>query len=287
MKCAYPIRIDPEITKYLPMVQYKGDVVVVDNAANLDEIMGEISNETVLGFDTETRPSFRKGVHYNTSLLQLCGENRAWLFKLDPLKDVLEKVFSVLANENIVKCGVAVSGDISGLKSLCEFEAKGFVEISDYTQKMGILNTGLKNLSCVFFGERISKSVQMSNWASETLSPRQITYAATDAWISRRLYLEVKARFGENNYELQAEYPEIAATLLAKVKLAFKKIRNVSSHNISGIKKFVCNFSKNEKKAFANSKSRTAKRPQQKGDFKRAPKKYGDKRPQNRAKKDS
>ena len=157
MKCAYPIRIDPEITKYLPMVQYKGDVVVVDNAANLDEIMGEISNETVLGFDTETRPSFRKGVHYNTSLLQLCGENRAWLFKLDPLKDVLEKVFSVLANENIVKCGVAVSGDISGLKSLCEFEAKGFVEISDYTQKMGILNTGLKNLSCVFLAKEFRK----------------------------------------------------------------------------------------------------------------------------------
>lgn len=287
MKCAYPIRIDPEITKYLPMVQYKGDVVVVDNAANLDEIMGEISNETVLGFDTETRPSFRKGVHYNTSLLQLCGENRAWLFKLDPLKDVLEKVFSVLANENIVKCGVAVSGDISGLKSLCEFEAKGFVEISDYTQKMGILNTGLKNLSCVFFGERISKSVQMSNWASETLSPRQITYAATDAWISRRLYLEVKARFGENNYELQAEYPEIAATLLAKVKLAIKKIRALSADNISGIKKFVANFSKSEKKAFANSKSRTAKRPQQKGDFKRTQKRRGSTRPQNRAKKDS
>ena len=286
MKCAYPVRIDPEITKYLPMVQYGGDVVVVDNAADLDCIMDEISKETVLGFDTETRPSFRKGVHYNTSLLQLCGENRAWLFKLDTLKDSLEKVFSVLTDENIVKCGVAVNGDITGLKSLCQFEARGFVEISDYTQKMGILNTGLKNLSCVFFGERISKSVQMSNWASETLSPRQITYAATDAWISRRLYLEVKARFCENNYELQNDYPEIAATLLAKVKLAIKRIRALSADNISGIKKFVANFSKNEKKAFSNSKSRRGKTHAQKGCGKRTPQKRTDKRAQNRQKKD-
>ncbi len=286
MKCAYPVRIDPEITKYLPMVQYGGDVVVVDSAADLDCIMDEISKETVLGFDTETRPSFRKGVHYNTSLLQLCGENRAWLFKLDTLKDSLEKVFSVLADENIVKCGVAVNGDITGLKSLCQFEAKGFVEISDYTQKMGILNTGLKNLSCVFFGERISKSVQMSNWASETLSPRQITYAATDAWISRRLYLEVKARFCENNYELQNDYPEIAATLLAKVKLAIKRIRALSADNIGGIKKFVANFSKNEKKAFSNSKSRRGKTHAQKGCGKRNPQKRTDKRAQNRQKKD-
>ncbi len=286
MKCAYPVRIDPEITKYLPMVQYGGDVVVVDSAADLDCIMDEISKETVLGFDTETRPSFRKGVHYNTSLLQLCGENRAWLFKLDTLKDSLEKVFSVFADENIVKCGVAVNGDITGLKSLCQFEARGFVEISDYTQKMGILNTGLKNLSCVFFGERISKSVQMSNWASETLSPRQITYAATDAWISRRLYLEVKARFCENNYELQNDYPEIAATLLAKVKLAIKRIRALSADNISGIKKFVANFSKNEKKAFSNSKSRRGKTHAQKGCGKRNHQKRTDKRAQNRQKKD-
>ncbi|MFI3291536.1 MAG: 3'-5' exonuclease [Opitutales bacterium] len=231
MKCAYPEKIEEDLIRLLPMVQYQGKVLIIDKAEGIEDIIAEIKKEAILGFDTETRPSFKKGKQYKVSLLQLAGKDCAWLFRLDYLKEHLSEIYSILADPNIIKAGVAVKGDISQLHQLLDFTAGGFCEVSDFSRNMGILNTGLKKLCGLFMGVRISKSVQMSNWASETLNDRQVTYAATDAWISRELYLALKKASDSGLYEKQTEYPP--------VKIAF----------ISRLKNFFGSFSKSTKKA--------------------------------------
>lgn len=150
-----------------------------------------VRQETILGFDTETRPAFRKGESYLPSLLQLGGEHHVWLFHLSRLKD-LEPLFAVLADQRIVKAGVAIDRDILELKELSEFEAAGFTDIGKMAEKRVFRKTGLRPLAALLLEGRVSKGAQVSNWSSFPLSEKQIRYAATDAWVSRSLYLALQ-----------------------------------------------------------------------------------------------
>lgn len=204
--CMFPRRIPSEIVAELPMASYKGDIVLVNSEEEAQSAVLEISKETLLGFDTESRPSFKKGFSYPVSILQIGGAEKVWIFRLANIGSAIEKVFSILENPLIKKVGVAVNGDIANLKALRDFTPAGFEDISVKTRQVGIVNTGLRNLLSLFTGLRISKSAQMSNWAAEELSKKQISYAATDAWASRILYLEVEKLF-EHGYVLEPEKP--------------------------------------------------------------------------------
>ncbi len=205
--CMFPRRIPSEIVAQLPMAAYRGDIVLVNTEEEAQAAVSEISREKLLGFDTESRPSFKRGFSYPVSILQIGGAEKVWVFRLANIGSALEKVFSILENPNIKKVGVAVNGDIANLKALHDFKPAGFEDISVKTRKVGIVNTGLRNLLSLFTGFRISKSAQMSNWAAEELSKKQISYAATDAWASRLLYLEVEKLF-EHCYVLEPEKPK-------------------------------------------------------------------------------
>lgn len=174
-----------------PLRRYEGPIDIVANDREARRALAEIAKETVLGFDTESRPVFRRGQSYPPSLLQLAGAERVWLFQLQRI-DHLEPVFEVLSDPDKVKAGVALRDDIKKLNEILRFKAGGFLEISDYTQKAGIVNTGLRSLSAIFLHYRISKGAQVSNWAKVDLTTAQITYAATDAWVSRQLYLRLR-----------------------------------------------------------------------------------------------
>ena len=144
---------------------------------------------TILGFDTETRPSFKKGEHYPTSLVQLASESSVYLFRLKKARHV-QALRPLFESEHIIKTGVAIHDDLKALQKLCPFTAAGFVEITQLTTKLGYQSKGLRALAALLLGGRISKAAQVSNWARRELEPKQITYAATDAWISRELYLQ-------------------------------------------------------------------------------------------------
>ncbi|MBR4597155.1 MAG: 3'-5' exonuclease domain-containing protein 2 [Opitutales bacterium] len=208
--CMFPRRIPSDIVARLPMGAYRGEIVLVETDEDADAAVDEISKETLLGFDTESKPSFKKGHSYPVSILQIGGENKVWIFRLGRLDWSMPRVYSILENPSIKKVGVAVNGDISALKGLREFEPAGFEDISDKTRKIGIVNTGLRNLLSLFTGFRISKSAQMSNWAADELSKKQILYAATDAWASRLLYLEVEKLFARGGYVLEPAEDETA-----------------------------------------------------------------------------
>jgi hypothetical protein len=184
------ILIPKEAISALPLGQYEGPIILVEEPDAAKKAVAKLLKEKVLGFDTESRPSFRKGTSYLPSLLQLCGKDAAYLFRLDACGG-LPQLFPLLRSEKILKVGVAVRDDVRGLQERAPFKDGGFVEISDYSRKDGVENTGLRALAAHYLGFRISKGAQVTNWANPYLSQQQITYAATDAWVSRELYLHL------------------------------------------------------------------------------------------------
>lgn len=184
------IKITKEEVNTLPLEAYEGPVALVDSPSSLAAALKALRRETVLGFDTESRPAFKKGQNYPASLIQLAGESCVWLFQIKKLP-TLDGLWNLLADGEIIKAGVAIADDIKKLKDLQDFQPRGFVEIADLTQQAGILNTGLRSLTGLLLNFRISKRAQVSNWARSDLSEAQVQYAATDAWVSRRLYLHM------------------------------------------------------------------------------------------------
>ncbi len=174
----------------LPIIRYEGPVEIVDSEASADNALQAIQQEKVLGFDTETRPSFRKGQSYRVSLLQLATAAEVYIFQLQ--KWLPEKLLlQILQDPDIVKAGVAVADDIKELQQLVAFEPAAFVDLGVEARHLGLKTHGLRSLTANFLHSRISKSAQRSNWARRELTAKQVTYAATDAWIGRELYLHM------------------------------------------------------------------------------------------------
>ncbi|MDF3127581.1 3'-5' exonuclease domain-containing protein 2 [Kiritimatiellaeota bacterium B1221] len=181
-----------------PLLEYTGPYSLIKSDEGVQEVLADIEAETVLGFDTETRPAFRKGESYLPSLLQLGGESQVWMFQLQKISD-LKPLFAVLANPKIVKAGVAIKRDVQELKDLEPFDDAGFKDVGKMAESLLFRNTGLRPLSALLLDGRISKGAQVSNWATDVLSEKQEKYAATDAWVSRKLYLalvELKKKRG-------------------------------------------------------------------------------------------
>lgn len=174
-----------------PIKKYEGIVHLIRSEAELPEAVRLLEKESLLGFDTETRPAYRKGESYPPALLQLAGANEVFVFQLK-FTGLPRPLLGILANSDIIKAGVSLNHDISELRNLAQFEPAGFVDIGNLAKKNGIQNHGLRGLAAVLLGFRISKSAKTSNWGSNELTPSQIRYAATDAWVGRELYLEMQ-----------------------------------------------------------------------------------------------
>lgn len=172
----------------LPLLAWEGPIELIETIPQVEEAVQLISKEKILGFDTETRPSFKRGEYYPPALIQLATEERVFLIRLSKTK-CLKALHPILENPDIIKCGVGIKDDVKELREFSDFEARGFFEISELTIKLGYENRGLRALAALLLGGRISKAAQVSNWAREELDQKQIKYAATDAWISRQIYL--------------------------------------------------------------------------------------------------
>jgi len=174
----------------LPLKTFEGDIVLVDNFQMVRMASRYLNRYSILGFDTETKPIFKKGETRRVALLQLATEEKAFLFKV--LKIGLpDELISIFSNPNIIKAGVAIRDDIRGLQKMAPFNPEGFVELQDTASAAGIQNLSLKKLSAIVCGFRISKSQQLTNWESQELTDQQIVYAATDAWVSLKIYLNL------------------------------------------------------------------------------------------------
>jgi len=183
--------ISNEEIKQMPRKVFNGDILLIDTEKKFDIAIPLLREYSVLGFDTETKPSFKKGKLNSTALLQLATDDRAFLFRLNKI-GFPGKLVNILANENILKIGVAIRDDLKELKQIKSFEPKGFVDLQETAKNLNIKNISLKKLAAIVLNVRISKSQRVSNWEQEILSPGQLKYAATDAWVCYKLYQNLK-----------------------------------------------------------------------------------------------
>ena len=175
----------------LPILSYEGDILLVQTPGELAEALAELRGERILGFDTEARPSFKKGRVSPTALIQLAGQHLVVLVRIS-LLPFDETLAELLAAPDIVKAGVAIREDMRSLRKIHDFIPAGLADLADMAKSQGIQAQGLRTLAAALMGGRISKAAQCSNWEKKTLTPQQIRYAATDAWIGRELYLLLK-----------------------------------------------------------------------------------------------
>ncbi len=171
----------------LPLARYPGAVTIPATEAELQAATRQLQQESVLGFDMEARPAFKKGELYPPALLQLAGADRVYLIRLNRL-GLTPELRAILADPDILKVGVGAAADCSALQDLAAFEPAGFVNLDDLAKEMGIRRPSLRGLTAVLLKFRISKSAQTSNWEAPELTPGQVSYAATDAWVGREIY---------------------------------------------------------------------------------------------------
>ena len=171
----------------LPLRAYTGKVVLVQTASELESAVKALEHIDVLGFDTETKPSFKRGESYKVALVQLATADTVYLIQIQK-SGVSESFARIFCNPNVIKAGVAIRDDIKGLQKYRHFKAEGFVDLSLVAREKGIGVESVKKMTALLLGFRISKSAQTSNWEMPTLTEKQIEYAATDAWVCLEIY---------------------------------------------------------------------------------------------------
>ncbi len=186
----YQKKITKDEINELPMLKFEGEVKLITNQKDAIAAVQILKKETVLGFDTETRPSFKKGEVYDVSLLQLSNENDSFLFRLHKF-DFPQELADLLADPKIVKTGVAIRDDVIALQKLHPFEDGGFFELADEAKKQKYENFGLRALTAIFLRQRLSKKAKITNWEQPKLTRAQIEYAALDSWVGLQIYHKI------------------------------------------------------------------------------------------------
>ncbi len=186
--------ITPEELNQLDCISFPGEIhVIEEEGEEFDYALRYLRRQSLIGFDTETRPCFTPSVpRSEVALLQLSGEKEAFLFRINML-GMREELCDILADEDIVKVGAAVHDDIRGLQRHTEFEPASFVDLQKMVGEWGITDKSVKKMSAIVLGQKVSKTQQLSNWEADTLSEAQLMYAATDAWVCLKIYKKLLA----------------------------------------------------------------------------------------------
>jgi len=181
------LTITAEEINQLPLRYFEGKISVISDASKLPKIISEARKHQVIGFDTETRPSFKKGQFFSVSLLQLAFDNKAYLIRINHT-GVTEEIATLFETPGVVKVGVGIRDDIKALQKIRPFVPHDCIDLSILAKQSGLQVESVKKLCALLLGFRISKTAQTSNWEAPTLTQKQIEYAATDAWVCLKLY---------------------------------------------------------------------------------------------------
>ena len=185
----------------LPQVVFQGRIFVITTARDAEKAVNYLLTMPVLGVDTETRPSFKKGSSYKVSLLQVSTYDTCFLFRLNRT-GLTPAVRRLLEDTTVPKIGLSLHDDFNSLHRLGAFMPGNFIDLQEHVREIGIEDLSLQNLYANMFGERISKTQRLTNWEAETLNERQKQYASIDAWACIRLYEELMRLVSTHDYEL-------------------------------------------------------------------------------------
>ena len=173
-------KISNEQTALLPAVEFRGEIRIVEHERDIAAACKTLAEQPVIGFDTETRPSFRPGVTFRVSLLQLSTPTVCYLFRLNKIP-LAKPILQLLEDRRVLKIGADVAGDLRSLRQIRHFR-------DGIAPEWGIGEKSLRKLSAIVLGRRVSKAQRLSNWEAATLTDKQQLYAATDAWVCTRIY---------------------------------------------------------------------------------------------------
>lgn len=185
--------IDSEELQKMEYASFAGKMYVIDSVGSeFNRAIAYLRSQKVIGFDTETRPTFSQGQpRYGVALLQLSGPDRAYLFRVNKI-GMHRRLCNLMSNPKILKIGAAIHDDVRGLQKKQEFKPAGFVDLQKIVCEWGIRDKSVKKMAAIILGIRISKTQQLSNWEADVLSEAQCKYAATDAWVCREMYLRLQ-----------------------------------------------------------------------------------------------
>ncbi|MCR9012895.1 3'-5' exonuclease [Gabonibacter chumensis] len=193
----YKRKIEPDEVEEFPVFLYRGEVIVVDRPEQVATAVADLRDHAVLGFDTETKPSFKKGVVHQVGLLQLASKERVYLFRLNKC-GLPYSLRELLVNEDVLKVGVGIRDDIRALRKMADFLPASFVDLQLFVKAFGIEEMSFSKLMSIVFGVKISKRQRTSNWEAPVLTTAQIRYAATDAWGALRMYEALRSGEKQN-----------------------------------------------------------------------------------------
>ncbi len=182
------ITIPKDVLHTLPPLEYTGGIAVVDTVEQARVALRELRRYKMIGFDTETRPSFKKGHTHKVALMQLATDDFCFLFRLNRL-GISDALKEFLEDDTVTKVGLSVHDDFNVLRRSCpDLAPQGFIELQSYVKRFGITDISLQKIYAIVFGQYISKNQRLTNWEASELTPHQQCYAATDAWACLKLY---------------------------------------------------------------------------------------------------
>lgn len=175
----------------LPLDRYEGPVVLVEDKDNIAAAIAEINKYDIVGFDTETKPVFVKGHYNHVALVQIATPEKVYLFRINKT-GLAQEIIDLFENPNIKKVGVGLGDDLVFLKKIKSFTPRHFEEVNELVNQLEIEANGLRKLTAIILGFRISKNAQVSNWEAKELNEKQIRYAATDAWVCLEMFEKIR-----------------------------------------------------------------------------------------------
>ena len=195
--------INKDLLQWMPVAAFEGEVIVVDQEDQIPEAVAYLRTQKVIGVDTEARPSFQRGIHYPTALVQMASHERCYLFRLTHV-GMPQALADLFADPGICKVGLAFKDDINGLRRRRNFTPANCIDVQSMVPQYGILDLGLQKIFAICFGKKISKAPQLTNWENSHLTPEQARYASTDAWATLLIYEDLLAHETLDSKEVEA-----------------------------------------------------------------------------------
>lgn len=194
-------KYDKKLISSLPVAAFQGRIIVILTEGETEKAVEYLLSKPILGFDTETRPSFKKGQQHKVSLLQVSTDDTCFLFRLNHT-GLTPALLKLLTDKKVMKIGLSWHDDLNSLHKLADFKPGNFTDLQDCIKDIGIEDLSLQKLYANLFGQKISKRQQLSNWEADILSDKQKLYAATDAWACIMLYQELVRLKETKDYQL-------------------------------------------------------------------------------------
>ena len=203
--------IDKDELKELPKTVFPGRIYVIQSEAETEKAVAYLQSRSVIGIDSETRPSFTKGQSPKVALLQISSDDICFLFRLHMI-GLTPSIIQLLENPHVIKVGLSLKDDFMMLRKRASFKQQACIELQEYVNQFGIRDKSLQKIYGILFDEKISKSQRLSNWEADVLSDAQKLYAATDAWSCLRIYNLLQELKENGDYEVAPEEEVIQST---------------------------------------------------------------------------